>query len=52
MQSKLFLKLISSFQIEKTETGAQDKPKKDVVIAAAGHIPVETPFSVDKTDAV
>ena len=38
-------------KIENTETLAGDRPKADVVIAASGHIPVETAFSVEKSDA-
>ncbi|XP_060559970.1 peptidyl-prolyl cis-trans isomerase B-like [Ruditapes philippinarum] len=35
-------------KIEGTSTGAQDKPKKDVVIADCGVIEVEEPFAVKK----
>jgi peptidyl-prolyl cis-trans isomerase B (cyclophilin B) len=38
-------------KIENTKTEAGDKPSKPVVIAASGHILVETPFSVEKDDA-
>ncbi|KAI6234524.1 Peptidyl-prolyl cis-trans isomerase [Aphelenchoides fujianensis] len=39
------------YKIENTKTKGGDKPEKDVTIAAAGHIPVETPFAVHKNDA-
>jgi len=38
-------------KIGNTETNHSDRPKKDVVIADCGVIPVETPFSVTKSDA-
>ena len=38
-------------KIESTATGTQDKPKKDVVIAASGDLEVETPFAVKKAPA-
>lgn len=38
-------------KIESTKTLAGDKPEKPVKIAKAGHIPVETPFSVERNDA-
>lgn len=38
-------------KIEATSTDGRDKPVKDVVIADSGTLPVESPFSVDKTDA-
>lgn len=34
-------------EIEKTPTGANDRPKKDVIIKESGTIPVEKPFSVE-----
>ncbi|KAK5968176.1 Peptidyl-prolyl cis-trans isomerase [Trichostrongylus colubriformis] len=37
--------------IETVPKGANDKPKDDIIIAAAGHEVVDTPFSVDKADA-
>merc|ERR1711939_799205 len=38
-------------KIESTKTGAQDKPAKAVVIAAARHEPVAEPFAVAKEPA-
>ncbi|CAI2349628.1 unnamed protein product [Caenorhabditis sp. 36 PRJEB53466] len=38
-------------QIERTEKGPGDRPIDDVVIAAAGHIPVDEPFTVARTGA-
>jgi len=35
-------------KIEKTSTGANDRPVKDVIIKASGTLPVEKPFSVEK----
>ena len=37
--------------IEKTPKNPGDKPKEDVIIAAAGHEAVETPFAVHRNDA-
>ena len=34
--------------IEKNPTGAQDRPKKEVLIAKASHVKVEEPFAVTK----
>ncbi|TKR96236.1 hypothetical protein L596_010285 [Steinernema carpocapsae] len=39
-------------KIENTPTAAGDRPEKPIVIAASGHIAVETPFSVERADAV
>ncbi|KAK0423578.1 hypothetical protein QR680_008220 [Steinernema hermaphroditum] len=39
-------------KIENNPTLSGDRPEKAVVIAAAGHIAVDTPFSVDRADAV
>jgi len=38
-------------KIENTKTKGGDKPEPDVTIAAAGHIPVDTPFAVHRDDA-
>ncbi|KAH7728551.1 CYN-5 protein [Aphelenchoides avenae] len=38
-------------KVENAKTLSGDKPEKEVAIEAAGHIPVETPFSVEKSDA-
>ncbi|KAI1731098.1 cyclophilin type peptidyl-prolyl cis-trans isomerase/CLD domain-containing protein [Ditylenchus destructor] len=38
-------------KIENANTLSGDRPEQEVVIAASGHIPVETPFPVDKEDA-
>ncbi len=38
-------------RIENTKTTSGDKPAETVTIIASGHIPVETPFPVDKDDA-
>lgn len=38
-------------KVEGTETDARDKPKKDVVIKAAGVEEVAEPFAVEKEDA-
>ena len=38
-------------RIESTPTLAGDKPEQNVVISAAGHIPVEEAFAVDKEDS-
>jgi peptidyl-prolyl cis-trans isomerase B (cyclophilin B) len=38
--------------VEANPTEAQDKPKKEVVIADCGEIDVAEPFSVEKEDAV
>ena len=38
--------------IEKNPTGAQDRPKKEVLITNSGVIEVAEPFAVDKEDAV
>ncbi|CAL2027493.1 unnamed protein product [Caenorhabditis brenneri] len=38
-------------KIEKTEKLPGDRPKSDVVIAASGHIAVETPYAVDREAA-
>ena len=38
--------------VEKNPTGAQDKPKKEVVITDCGELEVAEPFAVDKVDAV
>ncbi|KAL3091020.1 hypothetical protein niasHT_023620 [Heterodera trifolii] len=38
-------------RIEATKTLGGDRPEKEVTIAAAGQIPVETPFSVQKEDS-
>lgn len=35
-------------KIEGTETGANNRPVKDVVISDCGEIKVEEPFPVDK----
>ena len=32
-------------RIERTPTGANDRPKVDVTIADSGEVPVEEPFS-------
>ena len=34
-------------QVEQTDTGANDRPTKDVAIKDCGVIPVEEPFAVD-----
>ena len=34
--------------IEKNPTGAQDRPKKEVLIAKASHVKVDEPFAVTK----
>merc|ERR1712136_248839 len=34
--------------IEKSPTGAQDRPKKEVLIAKASHVKVDEPFAVTK----
>ncbi|XP_076350134.1 peptidyl-prolyl cis-trans isomerase B [Tachypleus tridentatus] len=39
-------------KIESTKTDSRDKPVKDVVIADSGTIPVETPYSVERADAI
>lgn len=38
-------------KIEKTKTGANDRPEKDVVIKDCGSIEVEEPFAVAKEPA-
>ena len=38
-------------KIESAETGGNNKPKKDCVIADSGIIPVEEPFYVEKKPA-
>uniref|UniRef100_A0A914Y3E8 Peptidyl-prolyl cis-trans isomerase n=2 Tax=Panagrolaimus superbus TaxID=310955 RepID=A0A914Y3E8_9BILA len=38
-------------KIENTKTEAGDRPTKPIAISASGHIPVETPFSVEKEDS-
>ena len=38
-------------KIEKQETGANNKPKKDCVIADSGTLPVEEAFHVEKKPA-
>lgn len=38
-------------KIEATQTDGRDKPVKDVVIADSGSLPVDAPFSVEKSDA-
>ena len=48
-----FLQFLSSFQdvvrtIEKNPTGAQDRPKKEVLIAKSRHEAVAEPFAVTK----
>lgn len=35
-------------KIESNPTAAGDKPKKDVVIAECGSLPVDEPFAVEK----
>ena len=39
-------------EVENNPTGAQDRPKKEVVIADCGEIEVTEPFAVEKEDAV
>ncbi|CAP36977.1 Protein CBR-CYN-5 [Caenorhabditis briggsae] len=39
-------------KIEKTEKLPGDRPKQDVVIAASGHIKVDTPFAVEREAVV
>ncbi|CAH8495433.1 unnamed protein product [Schistosoma turkestanicum] len=39
-------------QIESTKTDSRDRPVKSIRIANCGHIPVETPFSVENSDAM
>jgi len=39
-------------KVEGVSTDARDKPTKDVVIAACGELPVETPFAVEKADVL
>lgn len=39
-------------KIEASETDSRDRPLKDIVIYDSGSIPVETPFSVEKGDAI
>ena len=39
-------------KVGQTETTGSDRPKKDVVIADCGELPVSEPFSVTKDDAV
>ncbi|CAD6190929.1 unnamed protein product [Caenorhabditis auriculariae] len=38
-------------KVENTEKGANDKPVEDITIVAAGHIVVDPPFAVEKSDA-
>ena len=38
-------------KIEKTKTGANDRPEKDVMINDCGSIEVEEPFAVAKEPA-
>ena len=38
--------------VESNPTGAQDRPKKEVVISDCGELEVAEPFAVDKADAV
>jgi hypothetical protein len=38
-------------KIENIETGGSDVPKENVIISAAKHEKVETPFAVHKDDA-
>merc|ERR1711981_832206 len=38
--------------VEKNPTGAQDKPKKEVIITDCGELEVAEPFAVEKVDAV
>ena len=38
--------------VEKNPTGAQDRPKKEVIITDSGEIEVKEPFAVEKVDAV
>ena len=38
--------------VEANPTGAQDRPKKEVVIANCGVLDVAEPFAVEKADAV
>ena len=38
-------------KIEKTNTGAMDRPEKDVVIAECGVLPLEEPFVVEDKNA-
>merc|ERR1711872_896157 len=39
-------------KVEANPTGAQDRPKKEVLISDCGEIEVAEPFSVEKADAV
>ena len=39
-------------KVEGNPTGAQDKPKKEVLISDCGELEVAEPFSVEKADAV
>merc|ERR1712036_164779 len=38
--------------VEKNPTGAQDRPKKEVIITDSGELEVKDPFVVEKADAV
>jgi len=38
-------------KIEDSEISSRDAPAKEVSISASGHIPVDTPFSVERGDA-
>ena len=38
--------------VEANPTGAQDRPKKEVVITDSGELEVTEPFAVDKEEAV
>merc|ERR1712131_349248 len=48
----VFGKVLSGYKvvrtIEKNPTGAQDRPKKEVLIAKASHVKVDEPFAVTK----
>lgn len=38
--------------IETVPKDAGDKPKDDIIVAAAGHEAIDVPFSVEKGDSV
>ena len=38
--------------VEANPTGAQDRPKKEVLITDCGELDVPEPFAVDKAEAV
>merc|ERR1712154_38539 len=52
----VFGKVVKGFdvikKVEATQTDAQDRPKKEVLISDCGEIEVAEPFSVKKSDAV